>query len=194
MHPPARTNRSHTGTPATRRPLLVVTWTTPHDQVCIFIPPHQRIRMSGFLPCFPLNSILSCPNPNLFEHVHFECTCTLRVDIFTITVAWSSQVYCSSGVRLGLLIRLATSLLDRGSPLVRVVRDKTRVCLDIVGWAPRVLKVFGVFLQCDNCYKNWNWHHSRFLVLNSSWFLFFVFESTQLARWVQQKRTQMEVQ
>jgi len=30
--------------------------------------------------------------------------------------------------------------------LVCVVRDKTRICLDIVGWAPRVLKEAKVFL------------------------------------------------
>ena len=35
----------------------------------------------------------------------------------------------------------------RGSPLECVVRDKTRVCLDIVGWTPRVLKEAQVLAQ-----------------------------------------------
>jgi len=49
----------------TPSPCWTSIWTTPHDQVCILIPPHQHIRMSGFLPCFPLNILLSRSNPNL---------------------------------------------------------------------------------------------------------------------------------
>jgi len=89
MHPPARTNRSQTGTPgasrtqalagchraaavhaARRIPLVAPVPASPavhgcNDQVYIFIPSHQYIRMSGFLPFFPSNCTLSCRNPNL---------------------------------------------------------------------------------------------------------------------------------
>jgi len=53
------------------------------------------------------------------------------VDILLVPL----PVYCSSGVGLRLLVKLEKSLLDRGSPLLCVVRDKTRVGLDIVGEA-----------------------------------------------------------
>jgi len=91
-------------------------WTPPHDQVCIFIPLHQHIPMSGFLPFFSLNCILSYRDPNLFEHVHFEWTYSLV----------PLRVYCSSGVGLRLTLAREKSLLDRGSPLVCVVPDKMR--------------------------------------------------------------------
>ena len=51
-------------------------------------------------------------------------------------------VYCSSGVGLRLLVKLEKSLLDRGSPLLCVVRDKTRVGLDIVGEAKAFMAHF----------------------------------------------------
>jgi len=110
----------------------------------------STIRMSGFLPFFPLTCILSCRNPDLIWHVHFEWTYSLV----------PSRVYCSSGVELGLLVRLEKSLLERGSPLKCVVRDKTHVCWDIVGWAPTQGSqgVFGAFIHCHTCDKNKHWH------------------------------------
>jgi len=72
----------------TPSPCCTNIWTTAHEQVCIFIPPHQHICMYGFLPCFRLNSILSRSNPNLFEHVHLEWTYSLV----------PSRVYSTSGV------------------------------------------------------------------------------------------------
>jgi len=116
----------------TLSPCCTNIWTPPHDQVCIFIPLHQHIPRSSFLPFFPLNCILSCQDPNFFEHIHLEWTYSLV----------PSRVYCSSGVGLGLLVTLEKSLLDRGSPLVCAVPDKTHVCWDIVGWAPGEGKVF----------------------------------------------------
>jgi len=56
--------------------------------------------------------------------------------------------------------------------LVCVVRDKARVCLDIVGWAPRVLKETKVFLAhfytVTNVTKTDTDTFSQFLVLNAS--------------------------
>jgi len=54
------------------------------------------------------------------------------------------------------VVRFEKLLLDRGSPLICVVQDKARVCLDIVGWSLRVLKEAKVFLAhfyADNCDK-----------------------------------------
>jgi len=69
------------------------------------------------------------------------------VDIFTSTIAG----YSSSGVGLGLLVRLEKSLLDRGSPLVCVVRDKTRAVGPACSQGSQ--GVLGAFLHCDNCDK-----------------------------------------
>ena len=81
-------------------------------------------------------------------------------------------MYYSSGVGLGLLVKFEKSLLDRGSPWVCVVRDKTRVGLDIVGWDPRVLKETTVFLahfyNVTTVTKTDTDTFSRFLVLNAS--------------------------
>jgi len=60
-----------------------------HDEV--LIPPLLQIRMSGSLPFFSSNRILTCWNPHLFEHAHVKWTCSQV----------PSQGYCSSGVRLG---------------------------------------------------------------------------------------------
>ena len=55
--------------------------------------------------------------------------------------------------------------------IVCVIQDKTRVCLDIVGWNPRVLKKARVFLahfHCDNCVTKTDTDtFSQFLVLNA---------------------------
>jgi hypothetical protein len=89
-----------------------------------------------------------------------------------LEIIQNTPVYCSSGLGLGLLVGLEKSSLDRGSPLVCVVRDTTRVCLDIVGWAPRVLKDAKVFLAhfyiVTTVTKTDTDTISRFLVLNAS--------------------------
>jgi len=88
----------------TLSPCCTNIWTSPYDQVCIIIHPHQHRRMSGLLPFFPLNCRSSCRDPDLFEHVHFEWTYWLV----------PSRVYCSSRVGLGLLLRMEKSLLTEG--------------------------------------------------------------------------------
>ena len=88
----------------TLSPCCTNIWTFPYDQVCIIIHPHQHRRMSGLLPFLPLNCRLSCRGPDLIEHVHFEWTYWLV----------PSRVYCSSGVGLGLLLRMEKSLLTEG--------------------------------------------------------------------------------
>jgi len=65
------------------------------------------------------------------------------------------------------------SLLNyRGSPLVCVIQDKTRVCVDIVVWTPRVLKQARVFLahfyNVTTVTKTDTDTFSRSLVLNAS--------------------------
>ena len=59
------------------------------------------------------------------------------------------------------------SLLGRGSPFVCMVRDMTRVCFDIVGLAPRVLKETKVFLAHFYIVTTVTKPVSRFMVLNA---------------------------
>ena len=73
------------------------------------------------------------------------------------------------GVGLRLLVTLEKSILERGSPLVCVVPDKTRVCWDIVGWAPGEGKVFlARFYTMKTVTKTDTDTFSRFLVLDTS--------------------------
>jgi len=90
----------------TLSPCCTNIWTPPYGEVCIIIHPHQRRRMSGLLPFFPLSCRLSCRDPDLFEHasVHFKWT-------YWLVQSW---VYSSSGVGLGLLLRMEKSLLTEG--------------------------------------------------------------------------------
>jgi len=106
----------------TLSPCCTNIWTPPYNQVCIIIHPHQHIRMSGLISFFPLNYRLSCRDPDLFEHVHFEWTYWLV----------PSQVYCSSGVGLGLLLRMEKSLLTEGPHWY--VWSKTRLMLVWTLW------------------------------------------------------------
>jgi len=123
----------------------------------------------------------------LFIHgywcVHFEWTYSLV----------PARVYCNSGVGLGLLVRLEKSLLDRESSLLRVVCDKTRVGLDIVGEAKVFMAHFCTVITVTKPDTN---TFFLFLVINVSWhihdtqkkrreirfvsliFFFFVVEST----------------
>jgi len=76
-------------------------------------------------------------------------------------------------VDFGLLVRFEKSLLDRGSPLICVVRDTTRVCWDIVGlWVTLVLKEDKVFLahfyNVTTVTKTDTATFSRFMVLDAS--------------------------
>ena len=127
--------------------------------------------MSGklyFLECIFV--MFSCRNHNFFWRVHFEWT-------YSLVPSWA---YCSSGVGLGLLVRFQKSLLDRGSPLVCVVPDKTRVFWDIVGWAPGEGKVFlARFYTVTTVTKTDTDTFSRFLVLNTSWHVL----DTKKTRW-----------
>jgi len=66
------------------------------------------------------------------------------VDIFTSTV--SSVLYVRGPGGTQTVGKVGKDITYRGSPLVCVVRNKTRVCLDIVGWTLRVLKEVQVFL------------------------------------------------
>ena len=76
------------------------------------------------------------------------------MDIFTSTVAGVFQFRGPGGTRTVGKAGLGKVITYRGSPLVCVIRDKTRVCLDILGVDPACTQacpgVLGAFLHCDN--------------------------------------------
>jgi len=117
--------------------------------------------MSGklyFLECIFV--MFSCRNHNFFWRVHFEWT-------YSLVPSWA---YCSSGVGLGLLVRFEKLFFERGSQLVCVVRDKTRICWEIVGWAPtQGSQNVAHFYTVTTVTKTHTDAFSRFLVLNASW-------------------------
>jgi len=91
------------------------------------------------------------------------------VDIFTSIV--SSVLYFRGPGGTQTVGKVGKDITYRGSPLVCVVRNKTRVCLDIVGWTLRVLKEVQVFLAhfytMTTVTKTNTDTFSWFLVLNS---------------------------
>jgi len=92
------------------------------------------------------------------------------VDIFTRTVASVLQFRGPGETRT--VGKVGKVITYRGSPLVCVVRDKNRVCLDIVGCIPRVLEeaqvILAHFYTVTTVTKTDTDTFSWFLVLHAS--------------------------